>query len=694
MMTTNKYAPLFLALLAVYSQFAIAEEPPAIIASSVDVSEEDYIGEVPAVLTVSRLSQSIADAPSAVTVIDRETIRAAGIADLPEIFRLVPGFYVAANAGFVHNTNHVVSYHGMATAYAGAMQVLINGRSVYSPLYGGVQWSELPIAIADIARIEITRGPNAASYGANSFFGVINIITLSPAEQSGASVSAMLGNGRHKAFARYADKVGDASYRITAGYRDDDGLDNRNDFKRTRLLNGQVDYRVDNKNNLEFEFGFASGQREEGGLQFDPYIFLPRTKGIENNFELIRWRHSISDNSDFSLQAFHSYDNSNDNVTSANLRPVVTDIFTPIIGPVAAAAAGASLLQDTVSINKDVTTERYDIEVQHTFTLSTTLRGVWGGSLRNDTVYAPHYLGSNKKDNFDLQRLFGHAEWRPFAAAVLNVGAMVEHNSFTGTDISPRASLNFKLNPNQTIRFGVSTAQRTPNYLENEFNQGVVIPRTAPNPPLLAQYFSDAHNLKPERIVSKEIAYLADFGQLTLDTRLYYDNIHDYIKSVVNSSFAVPGFIVVKNPRFFMNAGDVTINGFEAQAKWRMQDNTNLLLNYARVHISSDELQTAFNITKSMPRNTISALLTHRFNPQWDCSIAYYQTSAVAALGDGNDVGSAQRTDARVAYKFNAAHLKGEVSAVVENLFNEHYQEFADYNTLKRRARVNLRLDF
>lgn len=84
------------------------------------LSEDDYIGDVPKVLTVSRLAQSKEDSPSAVTVIDSATIRTSGIVDLPEIFRLVPGFYIGKNAGFIYNSNHVVSYHGMASAYADA----------------------------------------------------------------------------------------------------------------------------------------------------------------------------------------------------------------------------------------------------------------------------------------------------------------------------------------------------------------------------------------------------------------------------------------------------------------------------------------------------------------------------------------------------------------------------------------------
>lgn len=671
-MTNRRLASLIFVTLATFSQILPAEESPVL-----DASEDDYIGEVPRVLTVSRLSQSMTDAPSAVTVISRETIRASGIVDLPEIFRLVPGFYVGANAGFVHNTNHVVSYHGMTTAYAGSMQVLVNGRSVYSPLYGGVQWSELPIAIADIDRIEITRGPNAASYGANSFFGVINIITQSPSDQLGTSINATYGDGRHEAFARYGARKNDLSYRVTAGYRDDDGLDNRYDFKRTRLLNVQTDYKLDSKNTLEFELGIVNGDRDDDETINATRYFETRSRDINNHYELIRWRHNSNENSDFSIQAYHSMDKSNDRIDTVNLDPPFTRLVSP-----------------TLQINNDIEMERYDIEAQHNFSFSPTLRGIWGGSFRRDMMYAPHYLGNNKTDQFDLQRMFGHIEWRPLSKVVFNVGAMLEHNDFTNTNISPRASINFKINPNHTVRFGVSTASRTPNYLEEKFNTIIVIPRVAPRLPYLVAYVIDTGNLEPEKIVSKEIGYLGEFGKLKLDTRLFRDDIHDYIQSPVNHSFTAPGYTIVRNPSYHTNAGDVAIQGFEAQAKWLVAANTNVLLNYAYVNIDANESETARNINMSMPSSTFSGLLTHRFNQRWDASYAYYQTSEVTALGDGGYVGLARRSDIRVARKFNADHFSGEVSAVVENLFNEHYQEFADYNTLKRRARLNVRLDF
>jgi len=681
-MTKLRYFFLVTLLCVSYGQHAIAEVAWPQFLASENLSEDDYIGDVPKVLTVSRLSQSLADAPSAVTVIDQETIRASGIIDLPEIFRLVPGFYVGTNAGFFHNTNHVVSYHGMSTAYAGSMQVLINGRSVYSPLYGGVQWSELPVAVADIERIEITRGPNAASYGANSFFGVINIITQSPSDVASNSVIAIHGDGRNEVFYRHAGKLNDLSYRFTAGYRDDKGIDNRNDFKRTRLLNAQADYRVNDKNNLEFEFGIVDGNREEGIIELDPTIFLPRTKDIANHYELIRWRHNVSDDSDFSLQAYHSFDSSDDLVTTANLSP----LFAPI----------PALLQSKIAFKNNIKMERFDIEAQHNFSLSSSLRGVWGGSIRRDITYAPFELGTNKKDNFDLQRLFGHAEWRPFERIVLNAGAMLEHNDFTGTDASPRASINFKLNPNHTIRLGVSSALRTPNYIEEKFKARLIIPTVLPNASYLVQFFADEGNVDPERIVSREIGYLGNFGKVSLDARIFNDDIHNYIRTKKRTNF-VPAsglFLVGGRPKSGENSGDIAVNGFETQAKWAIAKNTQLLFNYAYVKINGNEDDLVLHISESMPRNTFSTLLTHRFNPQWDVSLAYYQTSKVAQLGDGNPVDLARRTDVRLARQFNSGRWKGEVSAVVENLFNEHYQEFADYNTLKRRARINLSLDF
>lgn len=678
----------WLGFLVLCAQTAYAED-----ATQLALTEYDYLGDVPRVLTVSRLAQNVADAPSAVTVIDRETVRASGVVDLPDLFRLVPGMYVGANAGFVYNTNHAVSYHGMTTAYPGNMQVLVNGRSVYTPLFGGVKWSELPIALMDIERVEVTRGPNAASYGANAFFATINIITQHPSEVSGNTALLTHGNGRNEAFYRHAGKSGDWVYRVTTGYRQDDGLDQRNDFKRTRFANVQADYQINLNNNLELELGIANGERGEGNINEDPVVFLPRTKDTSNYYGLVRWKHQLSDTSDFQLQAYHSYDHSDDETTSVDLRPVLSGFGLPPI-------VVNNLVSNHLYINNDVTSERTDIEAQHTFALGNSIRAVWGGSIRRDTMYAPFYLGSRKTDKFDLQRLFGHVEWRPHSMWTVNAGAMLEHNDFTGTDISPRASVNFKLHQNHTVRLGVSSALRTPNYIEEKFDQKYYIPLQPPAPfqALLLQLLSNRGHVKPEQIVSREIGYLGKYGALNLDARIFSDRISDVIRFDTRTDFTVPSGVFLLNENgevdTGLNSGNAAVDGIELQTDWKIAESTRLLFNYAYVNIRETHPNLKKNFTKSMPTNSFSMMLTHRFNERWDASFAYYQVGETTQLGDGDPVDLIRKSDLRVARKFKRGNVGGEVSLVVENLFNSHYLEFADYNEAKRRARLNVKLDF
>jgi iron complex outermembrane receptor protein len=414
----------------------------------------------------------------------------------------------------------------------------------------------------------------------------------------------------------------------------------------------------------------------------------------------------LHNDSDFSLQAYHSYDVSDDIITSANLRPGVRSLVlsselvktppTPLPFATAIAnAAAAALVSDTVSFSNKVVTERFDVEAQHTFAVGRSIRAVWGASARQDSMYAPFYLGTSKKDYFNLQRLFGHVEWRTLDQLTLNTGAMVEHNDFTSTDISPRASLNFKLNPNHSFRLGASTATRTPNYLEEKFNANVLVPVAAPFPSLLIRYYSDVGNLNPEKIVSRELGYLGNFGHLNIDARIFDDKIRQVlISDSVNVALPPNTLSVGSRPNSFFNGGDAQVRGFETQVKYRLLKHTQLIANYSYVNIKGNEPTLPSGFALSMPTNSFSALLTHQFDNRWDASYAYYQTGAVEALGDGQPVGSNRRSDLRVARKFNVKSANGEVSIAVENLFDKHYQEFALYNTLRRRALINLNLNF
>jgi iron complex outermembrane receptor protein len=173
-------------------------------------AEDYYFQDMPVVLTASRLSQPLSEAPSAMTVIDREMIKASGFRTVPELMQLVPGMYV----GYVDGNTPVLSLHNSTDQYSRQMQVLIDGRSVYMPPLGGVNWADLPLLIDDIERIEVVRGPSSASHGTNSFYGVINIITRDVSSETGSGRLSLTGGYASDASAKF-NRIGEQfDYRI------------------------------------------------------------------------------------------------------------------------------------------------------------------------------------------------------------------------------------------------------------------------------------------------------------------------------------------------------------------------------------------------------------------------------------------------------------------------------------------------
>ena len=203
--------------------------------------ELDFYAPLPVVLVSTRLQQPQRDAPVAVTVIDRDTIRASGAQDIPALMRLVPGMAL----GRVSGSRTTLALHGFTDQFQRTMQVLVDGRSVYDPGFGGVMWEDLPVALEDVERIEVMRDPASSLYGANAFAATINIITAHPRDQQGVALTATAGEqGLGRGFARYGGSTGDLDYRVSLVRRDSDGLPGRHDSSRTWAASLRADYRL------------------------------------------------------------------------------------------------------------------------------------------------------------------------------------------------------------------------------------------------------------------------------------------------------------------------------------------------------------------------------------------------------------------------------------------------------------------
>ena len=223
-----------------------------------ELSEREFFTEYPTVLSASRLRQSVMDAPQAVTIIDRETIRASGIRELPELFRMVPGFNVGYST-HVKGLQPIVTYHGMASEFFSRLQVLVDGRSMNNATLGGVDWNDFPLALDDIERVEVVRGPSTASHGIGAFLGTINFITRHPSQQRGWYVSANAGNDEIlDVVARYAAGFDGWDVRFTAERQSDNGFAMIADRRALDFATARADWQINQTDTLMLQGGVTN----------------------------------------------------------------------------------------------------------------------------------------------------------------------------------------------------------------------------------------------------------------------------------------------------------------------------------------------------------------------------------------------------------------------------------------------------
>lgn len=628
---------------------------PAFATSEKEVSEADYLEDIPMVLSPARLAQPVTEAPAAVTVIDRAMIEASGARQIADLFRLVPGFTV----GYFNGYTPSVTYHGFADEFSKRMQVLIDGRSVYLPSIGGVDWTSLPITLDDIQRIEVIRGPDAASYGANSFLGVISITTRHAAEDKGTALHIRSGEHRIRdGVVRFGAGTQALAYHLTLGYQQDDGFNTRYDTQRTRLLNGRVDYQLGVSDSLETQFGLTGGARQTGDAAdaTDP----PRNKGVTSHFEQLRWLHSIDPTQEFSLQIYHNYHDTSDEFFSL---------------PIAVAPS----ITVQLPLNLDIKAERFDLEFQHTLTALQNFRLVWGGSVRQDQVNAPAFFSTTNTLKSNLSRLLGNLEWHIRPTLVANLGALLEHNDITGSHVSPRLAANFHLDGRQTLRAVVSTATRTPTLFEDQGDWKITFgPKTD-------QLILGNDTLKSERILSRELGYLFYWPErgTSLDIKVYNDQLRDMVatynactdidRTCINNNEKPGGKDNVDgNFQLFRNSDNAGVRGLELQLDQQLGSATRIIFGYAHTMITNDSTPVS---SPSAPVNNLHLLVIHRLPADTQASLAYYQVGNMEYLGSGNHTDVQRRLDLRLARSFRHAADKFKIALVAQNLLSA-YQDF------------------
>ena len=674
------------------------------------VSEQTYLQDFPVVLSASRLRQPISETPNAVTVIDRDMIKASGFRNIPDLFNLVPGMYVDYDSGHTP----FVSYHGATDEYTRRMQILVDGRSIYMPPYNTVLWRDLPLHINDIERIEVVRGPAATSFGSNSIFGVINITTRDASAVEGTALSVTQGNtgGGNGAsdIAMHLGKRGDQfDYRFTISKSTDKGLkfptgfvnwrDGYDDSSDALFANLRANYRFSAVDEFDIQLGVSDTYRAIG----DPRNKLRQPHDVRDvsGFQQVRWLRTLSGGDDIQLHYYHMSISSSSEVMSLPMINGSTILPSNPLYPLAV----------RYLVSNEYTTHRHEVELQHTLYTHVNNRLVWGMASRYESVAFPTMFDSPQ--GVHQYRLFVHDEWRIIPKLLLNAGTMLEDDGMGHRNSSPRLSVNYHLTPEHTFRAGVSVAYRNPALAEEKSNKTYQF--GAPY-----QEWKSTGGLRPERALSREIGYIGDFKNgFSVDARAYNDQISDLIwldnnlgnPASIKLTFGLP--IVLD----FRNEFAARYTGFEGAFKYKWGNRNILALDYAHQNVSCDQVgalylastplaSAAWNwfsgylqtFPQTVPRNTIGLSYSGRISDTIEFSTRYFQQSAMLVITGDNPQPLKRRVDMRIAKQFKPSGKVGggEISLVVQNLFQQKKGEPVGYSgyLFDRRAYVTATLNF
>lgn len=292
--------------------------------------------ELPEVLSATRLRQPRAEVPASMTVIDAARIQAWGVRTLPELMRFVPGMFIGHGDD---ENNASVAYHASSPNVMRRLQVLVDGRSVYRAGIASVIWDDIPVAMEDIQRIEVVRGPNSASWGANAFLGVINIVTRHPADTVGTRLRYRNGNqGIDDAFASHSWGDDESAWRISSELRADDGFDGRysgidgednwRDSRRHGFISLNRDQILDNGWHLSARSALKRGHTD---IRQESYDLYPADQDTDQGFISGQLDADLGTGHSLMIRGYWQYDHrrvkSRSCALAAGFDPVLFDLY-------------------------------------------------------------------------------------------------------------------------------------------------------------------------------------------------------------------------------------------------------------------------------------------------------------------------------------------------------------------------------
>ena len=520
------------------------------------------------VTSVSKKQEKLSKTAAAIYVITQEDIRRSGTSSIPELLRMVPGLDVA----HIDANKWAISSRGFNELFADKMLVLIDGRTMYTPLFSGVYWDVQDTLLEDIDRIEVIRGPGATLWGANAVNGVINIITKQAKETQGGLVTVGTGNQeRGLGAVRYGGKLGDRSYyRFFAKYFKRDAFAKSSGERATDgwniLREGfRTDWKVTDQDLLTVQGDFYNGSAG-GSVPGVVSLSPPTTVSVDDRAHLAGgnvlgwWKHAFSDRSDTTLHFYYDRADRRD-VLLSEIRHTVDLDFDHHL------ALGNR--HDIVwGLGYRFTAGRTAGSLTFSFNPSARGDGLYSGFVQDEITLLPDRLR-------------------------LTLGTKLEHNNYSGLEIQPNIRLLWTPHDHHAIWAAVSRAVETPSRFEASGRLNDNVSPGAGGTPVLVVDFGNPR-LPAESVLANEFGYRAQLStRFSFDLAAFYNiyrSLHTEEPGVpfVESS-PPPAHLVL--PEIFDNRMHGETHGTEIAANWNVTSRWSLRIGYTslQMHLHSDQ---------------------------------------------------------------------------------------------------------